>query len=630
MKNIEWIFEKMFDQLTSDGSDLLEVPFDEVSKKTFYSEYLYQTICHLTNQPLNCIKEHLTNKKFMTSFLFKKLKHKISVQILFNDLSSITDLFEKGYQIVYQDYQLAIINGCLFILQYLINHSKIPLDNKLLYYAVHNRQEDIYFFLREKNIQPNISIYQCAVVNSSIAVVKDISQNIGLSTKILSDAFEANQSDIMMFLLKTAQEENLKINQNLITYPILNNNLLLIQELEQILDIDWHPELYYPALLSGSFEMISYLESKIPNIHESRVLDTSKTKKGKKSLLIDDISYKHNNKTYFAHTMNYAIQSKSVEIVDYVYQKGYQITVSNFITAIKQGNEEILQWLVNHYTKSLPQYLFYYLGINSFVSNKMAKAKILIDSKLLNIVYDKKMSVEMYQKENIHLEMIGKSKNVLVDDDIDPDFLMKYHIFFPPIKGSKINYKLLSKVRICLYHNLDEQLLDLINQKMSDVDKQYLIDTLFLFGKNNQVKLFFNQIVDAPPPSTQIIMEVMCYRQIIKMCFLIKNSVLNLSVIKQLHSLAVILNDNLMLRILERYQIEKSRLSTILSSDLVAIHQLLDTTPDLYREEIQNLLKLDDLSIVQKMIIPFKLKKELIRWSKEEDLLEISQYLEKN
>ena len=44
--------------------------------------------------------------------------------------------------------------------------------------------------------------------------------------------------------------------------------------------------------------------------------------------------------------MNYAIQSNNLEIVKYIYDKGYGITVSNLITSINTFNISIVKFII--------------------------------------------------------------------------------------------------------------------------------------------------------------------------------------------------------------------------------------------------------------------------------------------
>ena len=94
---IEWIFEKAFDQLTIECKEIYLLPFIRTKNKTFNSDYLYQLIGKLTSKPTNIVEQYLTNIYFQKSFIFRKIKKRIHVEILMDDLDRIKCLYAIGY-----------------------------------------------------------------------------------------------------------------------------------------------------------------------------------------------------------------------------------------------------------------------------------------------------------------------------------------------------------------------------------------------------------------------------------------------------------------------------------------------------------------------------------------------------
>ncbi len=179
---------------------------------------------------------------------------------------------------------MLIINNKLNLLKKLIDGEllKIKLTNDLLMYCAEYGYNDMYFYLTSLGLVPNISVYNKAVLSESPKIVTDINNRIAPSSKTLNTAFQVNNTDIIKFLLTECKKENIHLDSNLVTYPILNSNTELIDFMEQNKLINWHFELYYSALLSGSIPTIKFLEEKIPNIHENRILDSSHSKKVKR------------------------------------------------------------------------------------------------------------------------------------------------------------------------------------------------------------------------------------------------------------------------------------------------------------------------------------------------------------
>lgn len=636
---VQWIFEKMFDQITSNGQDCFVRPFNKILSKTFDNNQLHQIIHNLTKKQIIYIKEYLTNSNLKEIFLLSKLKKKLYVQILMNNLDQFTKLVNQGYRIDYKCYQLMSLNNRIEMLDYAIKlNTNIKLCSDLLYHCSEFGQEEVYFYLRNLNLMPNISIYNKAVLGESIAIVRDISECIGLNNDIINAAVQSNNTQIIEFILDLAETECIGLSANLIVYPILNCNLELIEQFNKKIAIDWHHELYYSAILSGSIEMIHFVESKIPNIHENKILDSSRTKKGKSSLLTNDIIYQLSNKKYFSHTINYAIQSKSIEVLKYIHQKGYGITPSNFVTAIRQGTDEILSYLCQNYSKKLPFYLLHYLSIYSYVSNKITKAKILYQSNLLTLDKDK-FTVDDYRKESVHLQLISEMVHVTEEEEYDIDWLLKYCLFFIPLKGFKLNYCLLTKLKLYLDLNIETELDNIFSTKFNEQDQQLITDILFLFGNISQIIKYCPQFGESSTNtssilSTQIIMEIICYGQINKICYLLQYKILNRLTIEKIYPLITMISDPHLDKIAEKMNLYKPNIKYLIQSKKIStINEKITKYPEILNEKmdketIKNLLLLDEIQLVEKFNIKIDTLLELKSWALEMELVQLIEYIE--
>ena len=630
---IEWIFEKIFDQLTLDNKELYSIPYNIIENKTFKNDKLYYIINKLSNRPIDKIIQYFSNIEFKKRFLFMKIKKKLNVSILLNDIEYFHFLINTNYKYNDKTLILLVLNNNLDLLKIILNKfPNLKLTNDLLQYCAEFGYEEMYFYLRNCNLFPNISIYYKALLGGSINIIIDISKIIASDNRILSIAFQTNFNEAIELIIKERLDDDKMIDRNLISYAIINNNLHLINMLEQKNLFIWHHELYYAALLSGSMDMINLVESKIKNIHHGHILDSSKCKKGKSSLLLEEIIYKYNGKNYFSHTMNYAIQSKSIEIVKYIYDKGYGITTSNILTAIKESTCEILKFIINIYSKPLPSYFIYYFGINSYVPDKLNKIKMLIDDKLLCINDNITLTLKDYRKETLHINLICQNIYIPENGIFDIDYLMKYNLFFTPINGSILNNKLLTKCKICLELSLDFELTKLITKTYDNNDKQLLIDCLFLFGNIDQIKTYYPKLNSKFIPNLPIIMELLCYCQINKIKYMLEENLLTLTIINEIRPIIIMLNDISLKTCLQEY--DQNILNFIFSEKNVSNNKyiVLSKNKDLILKSfnnlefndfiIQNLLLLEDKDIINKLNSHGINLKNYENWIIENDLLE--------
>lgn len=636
---IEWIFEKAFDQLTNNGNTIYHIPYENILQQTFHHPEIHSLIHRLTSRNLTLISNYLTNQLFIKKFLLGKTKKRIHTFVILNDLVEVKKLIEFQQEIDEECLLLAALNNRFEMIQSLFSKYQPEMLNLCAEYG----HEDLYFYLRGKGILPNLSVYHQAVIGGNMNIIMDINEHVGIMDKLLVTAFQSNHTSVIVYLLKIAQIDKIDISPNLISYPILNNNMELLKIMEEQNHIKWHYELYFSALLSGSLTMIKYVENKLPELHHNHILDTSKIKQGKVSLLLEDLIYYKNNKKYFSHTMNYAIQSKSLEIVKYAHSLGYGITPSNFITAIKQGTVEILEYLCQNYPKKLPFYLIHYFGLNSFSQNKIEKAKILYQYDILSTSFQN-LSVNDYKKETTHLDMIGQTEVTDEDNLYDEDYLVKYQLFFVPDTGYKLNHRLISLVRLCLKLEWDHLLLKMIQTSINTHDQLHIIDTLFLFGNINQIKKFHALITTNSPhvvlgsdtntslvgPSKPVIMELLCHSQISKICYLLHHHLLTNEIINHLHSVITMLSDHYLNLFFDKLIKSPPKIKYILQSNKKQIiGKWLDENA-IILDDIKNiklLLQMDDLDLLNKIKIDHQLLPKLVSWVKENGLINAYHFL---
>ncbi|AEQ32491.1 ankyrin repeat protein [Megavirus chiliensis] len=638
---IKWMFEKVFDQLTLNCQELYQSPYHLIEKR-IYNHEIYNLISSCLKINIAEIESYLTDSTFIKSFLFTKIKKRLYVEILLNNLDQIIELVNSGYNIDEISIRLTIINNRYDILKFLVSNKKLHLTQDLLAICAEYSYTDIYFYLKQHKLMPSIYTFNKAVLGNSLSIVQDISQRIGISKKTLETAFETNNTEIILFLINQAEQEDVVISKNFAAYAIVNANFQLLNILIEKNLINWNIELYYSALLSGNLDMIKFVDNHIEINHMERVLDSSKTKRGVSSLLVTDMIYTVNGKKYFSHIMNYSIQSKNLEVVKLSHQQGYGITVSNFITAIQQSTPEILEYLCQIYNSSLPFYLIHYLGLNSKISNKIIKANILIKSKLFKLDTSNLNTID-YQKEAVHIEMITTNTQLSLETLTDPDYIFNYPIFFVTKKGYKLNRKLITIAYLYLKLDQNNDLIKLYSDNYNEIDKQYLVDCLYLFGNMIQIKKLHNMIPITP--SQQILMEITCQQQISKLYYLYANNYLSTFLIKNLYNIVFSLNNSHLNTLFNKFGNFKPEFKYIVMSGNVSqiiewldkYHEILIDTNDkiINKNIIKNMLLLDNDMILnylstkskyKNLLIHWKL--ELIDWTREQDLLNVTNILQ--
>lgn len=495
--NLEWVFEKIFDQLSpgkGSGDGLLTTqPFSHIQDRILRSPKILQTIADLLALPIDEIKAYLNSESFLERFLFSKLGRKIPVAILLNrDLIPLLELRE----ITQSDYHLMALNNRKEMMEQAV--TKILPGHECLYYCCCRERIELYFWLRQKGLQPNLSVYLEAVQGGSLEIVKDISESIGLTPNILKSAFEAGCHEIIDFLLDRAAAEKVPVAPSLVSYALLNSDTALIEKMKTPLPTSF----FHSAVLSGNLEMVRLIEAANPQIHQNLAMDAPGIKKGKKNILAGEISYQKNGKNFFAHTINYAIQSGSAEMIHYLLAKGYGISVSNILTAVRQASLKILQLILDEAPLlRLPHYYWVYFSFCSVVSNKLAKARTLVERGYLSLE-PVKYTTESYRILAAHADIL---KRQTISDDYeshDADYFLNYASFFGGLRVMGLIEQAIAWYQIQ-------------NEIQITVENPPLIsDLITLIGPNTLMKGI------TAPPRDEIVAEIVCCGKTFKICSL--------------------------------------------------------------------------------------------------------------
>ena len=594
---LEWCFEKIFDECVS-HDHWFQKPFSEICSLTFFNVSVVSILeSIIMNVDNDYIKSYLINNDFISRFLKKKINNKLFIAILTNNLDSVEKItLHELYTHDLQSLCLAVVNNLLPVVKMLLANHEV--NNHGLYIlleicATYGYDELYFYFIDNFDLVPNAKIYTLAVCNDKLSIVEHVNKYIGLTDNIIKLAFQSNHTANIKFIVETAKADDMKIDDNLWAYPILNNNNLII-ELMSDLSVKLHDELYYSAVLSGSISVCEYLELLIPHIHTHHKLDVSRVRSSRKiknTFVTSSTMYTFNNEKYFSHTMNYAIQSESISMVKYIHQKKYGISISNIITAIRQSTPEILQFVCDNFYESIPTYIYYYLGMESFIADKKAKSMIIMEK------IKKNKSSEMKRKnkndrlcDSFHIHNIRNTRQISTSI-LDIDHVMKYNLFFSVRAGSKIDPMLCAKLRVWIVSSSNEYLNDIYTKfdEYSNDDRQIIVDMITIYGTCHQFIDFYKKTKTAMSPSPYCIMEIMCYSQYGKLCYLKKSQLIVID--EKIQILAYILGEINLCKIMNTDSIIDIAFAQVLETDdNDKIMQWLNTHPD-YTVDSMKLIK---------------------------------------
>ena len=576
--SIEWIFEKMFDRIV----DITETPYLTFSSETWDNDSVIDHICSLTKLDHISVKNYLSDPSYRYRFCYQKTGDRLLASIMINDQVLFRDLVNT-YQPNYFHLEQAVLHNRLDICK----EMKIEPKADLLMIAASYGYTDIYFWLRGLNLTPNLSVYLKAV-RGHVEIVKDIDKIIAPNHKVLETAFEHCDTEVVRYLSSN------KIKPKLYHYVIYQRHTDLFPR-------EWERDHYYSAILSGDLDIVRLAEQKLPNIHTDLFLDQSKTNKGKTNILMNEMTYRNGSNILFSHCINYATQSKSLDMVKYIHNLGYGITLSNIITAIRQSIPLILSYLLLNYHNIIPIYIIHYLSLDSFIQYKQEKIRLILPY----VDLDQKLSLMMRKRERAHLQLISNSS---VSSEIafaDRDYLLNYSSLFEQYDKREIAR---------LY------LLIIDNRKTDSSDKQLLTDLLYLFGNLSQIREYELNI----SPSIPIIMELISYRSLGKLCHLFKRDLLPSS--QQLTAVVAMLSDTRITDLFKKNNnYEPKLLHILLSRDRDQIIDHITTIKT--KEEVRAAARLD-LDLVKMFEVCEEMREYMRSYALKKDLKELYQYLD--
>ena len=514
---IESIFSNIFSKIFN-RQDFYEKSFASITSMTFDRQEISDLIAEYANYPERYVSSYVTDKCFIRKFLFQMLNRKVNVDILVGELSDVKRKCEQNYIADHTCLILAALNDRLDVLEYLIDTIKLQPTKELLYSSCHNATT--YQYLRKKtDMLPNLSVLYRAVRYGNDEVCGDILEYISPNILSINEAVESNQTHISELLIdKVITSKNSKnIRKEIILYPIVNGNMSLVKKMVEKSIIKWSSELLFSAILSGSMDMIKYIESRYSHIHASLALDKTTNVTKNSNNILKDTTYAIDGVQKYAHTMNYAVQSNDTAIIKYVHGLGYGISASNFITALKQSSCHVLENLSKFYRSKLPYYVVYYFSIWSVINDKIDKAKILLEYGLLDFTYDiGEKNMARISDGNFHIDLL-KQKQVVSNEIVDSDYFLDHNRLFSSVDNSCIYPMTIT--RLILELNLP---LDLL-KKSPIIHTENMSDIIYLYGTVGQIKYCIRSLVIRSPPSEIMLSHLTLTNQMGKIACIFNN-----------------------------------------------------------------------------------------------------------
>lgn len=491
-RSIEWPVECAFKKLTSDGADLYTESFDCIKNKTIENHEFLTLLSEKINLSTESIQKYFLRTNFIYRLIKSSVKNIFYVSIIMTNNELFTECINYGYEIDPISVKLACINSKdeIFLRKMYEISPKTILDTSFLAVSLENNNICAYNFLLEIGCKPMINILNVAVKmtnESALNVVKSLNEDFAPNEQTIKEAIMYGRTDVILYILERYFEVKKHFDKNLIAYLLMNSKMEIIKYLDEKKLINWHIDLYYSAILSGSIDFVKYINNfykNIDDIHAKKILDKPITQStGRNTILTNDIIYKKNNVKYFSHTMNYAIQSNNIDMVKYVYSLGYGISGSNIITAIK-SNTEIFELIINIYDGIVPPYLLCYFSLNSLVEDKTLKLNILIKSAKINLFPS--VNSDFYRLESQHIDLINKTNTVDVKSMYNAEYLFNYVSALGEYPGIKFNHRLYVISSYAIINNDVGMLKKILKTYLKEYDKQLIKNIIVVYAANYQ------------------------------------------------------------------------------------------------------------------------------------------------
>lgn len=470
------LFEKFFRKITNDLDLVYKTKFSNFIP--YFEKYN--------------IKQH----KFLKYIISSKLE----IAILLNyDISELINI----YCITSDCPDLALIN----------DHDNFP----LFVDKIHSLDNAVYstrwYFLLRIKLVPTLNTYRAAIIAQNLEIIKDISNVIALIPELVEIAFDTGNHEIIKFIIDTADMEKLNISIHLYSYLLLHQYPGIVIFNDPLCTNNLFAQ---AAILSGNIMLAEKYYINIDNIYDKK----------NTSVITEDTLYKGK----YSHCMNYAVQSDNVEMCKYIYNLGHGISVSNFVSAIKIGNIEIIKFLLSYYNGNL-SHIIPYLGPSSYSKNKEEIARLLWP----RINYF--LTAKEKRKTIVYLKLVQEEK-ITCDTDNDYLFSVDKFLFNDRSGRNSPTHQAQLDVAFFKYSTLFNEDLSLIKNN----------EVVFYYGTIDQLKSLPPRKIFFP-----LVIEILIRNQLGKIINLHQNNLLEEDEVYKLYSISQGLNNITAIEYFKKY-----------------------------------------------------------------------------
>lgn len=519
------------------------IPITKIINKTFKSYAVSNKIMEITKKNINQVNKCLLDNKIQQYLLSIWYSNRLHYAIITNNMQLVFDCVNtNNYQIDTVTLMYAVINDRYEIINYLLS---IPNTEKNITISMLNKCIEygyISMYDLLKNFINSTSLVLTKITKKTpIEIYEQLINKYSFDKKSILHICEYGTHEMIKMAITTILEDDIKFPSEAIWYIILSKNLLIVKYCFLMLEniCEFNIDCYYAALLSGDKNIIEFIEGILQIKHLDERLDEYNSNIQKNPF---DVTYMRNNKKYISHCMNYAVQSGNINIVEYIYQKGYGISISNIINSIYEKNVNILSFLVTKYNKILPQYVLVYFSITNAIYRKIDKLNILVDNNKIDIKPHVNLTMHDYEKIKYHKEEMLNRK-IKKHNIYDTDCVLKYYSYYNEDVLTAHDI-LITKLRYYIIHNMKDRIAEIIiNAKLNYVT----ITTTFMLYSTN---VSFGPLAEFLCSTkiltikTDVVNELLYQKQLYKICWFLAKNILTTDVMYGLKQLAWILNDN--------------------------------------------------------------------------------------
>ena len=397
-------FYDIYDRLTQSGRALNELPLKQILTRTHYHPAVHEAVALATRVPPVEVREQLISREFIREVVRWYADCRLYSHIILNEgeeaeaILSTADPEWIGSSPWEECVRLTILHDSSTVLPLL--HLPASVTHRDQMY-LHRAEGCLRIW---DGPEGELSTLRAAVEGGWPEVVERLVDRVTPTREIWKLALTGGHPRICQHLLpwRLGLPDELAEDEWNLIYSTGDLDLVYAVTGNQPTKRIPPRTTYYSAVLSGNVRLASLFQTYYPDLHHDLQMDAGRTGTGRDSLLLADSTYSLPGRSEirrFGHVVNYAVQSLSLFMVQYVLSKGYGITTSNILTAYRQSTWPILRHLLSVIPseRRLPSVLWLAWGPTSYTSEAEKKIALLAPRLRTDISrsidYQKKLSV---------------------------------------------------------------------------------------------------------------------------------------------------------------------------------------------------------------------------------------------